>query len=279
MLIADSGSTKTDWAYIDNNHDVTEFHSKGMNPFNITTEDLRLEIEQKVLPNIKDKHISNMYFYGSGCQTQKKQQELKNVFSLYLPNTNINIQGDLLASARATCGHKAGISAILGTGSNSCVYDGENIIANIPSLGYVLCDEGAGTNIGKLVLRSYLRYQMPKDLAIEFSKLYPGQTADFLDRLYKGPVPNYYLASFAKFAITRKDNDFCKNMIQEAFESFFIMQITKYEGYKQLPISVVGSVGYYARDIFISVAKSFDTKVDKIIKAPMDELIQYHLNN
>lgn len=279
LLIADSGSTKTDWCYIDKNSHRFYFQSKGMNPYNISQENLQTEIEMDVLPNLHTTEIKEMVFYGSGCSTWQKKTQMVNTFSQYLPHTEIHIEDDLLGAARATCGRKSGVAAILGTGSNSCLYDGEKITENLPSLGYVLCDEGAGTNIGKLVLRNYLRGQMPEEIEKEFADENPGEEADFLNRLYKGEVPNYYLASFAKFAIQRQNKKYLKVLIEEAFNNFFLMQVTQYTNYSSMPINVVGSVGYYAKDVFIEVAKKYDMKVNKVIKAPLEELIQYHLKD
>ncbi len=277
ILLADSGSTKVDWCYIDAKGKRIDFQSKGMNPYNITRENLLAEIEANVVSNLPTRDIKEMYFYGSGCSTIQKKTEMVDVFKIYLPNTEIHIEDDLLGAARATCGHHSGVAAILGTGSNSCLYDGENITENLPSLGYVLCDEGAGTNIGKLVLRNYLRGQFPSDLHNEFKQEYPGEEADFLNRLYKGEVPNYYLASFAKFAITRQLHPYCYGLIAEAFDNFFKMQVTQYTDYNKEPINVVGSVGYYAQEVFKDVAKKYDMSVNKVIKAPLEALVDYHL--
>lgn len=277
ILLADSGSTKVDWCYIDVNGKRIDFQSKGMNPYNITRENLLAEIEANVLSDLPTRDIKEMYFYGSGCSTVQKKTEMRDIFKIYLPNTEIHIEDDLLGAARATCGHYSGVVAILGTGSNSCLYDGENITENLPSLGYVLCDEGAGTNIGKLVLRNYLRGQFPADLHNEFQREYPGEETDFLNRLYKGEVPNYYLASFAKFAITRQSHPYCYGLIAEAFDNFFKMQVTQYTDYNKEPINVVGSVGYYAQEVFKDVAKRYDMSVNKVIKAPLEALVNYHL--
>lgn len=278
LLLADSGSTKVDWCYIDKEFNKKEFQSLGMNPYNVSKEFLHKQVEDNVVKNLNPDDVQLLYFYGSGCSTPQKKNEMKEVFKQYFPNTDIHIEDDLLAAARAACGHQKGIAAILGTGSNSCLYDGENIVENLPSLGYVLCDEGAGTNIGKLVLKTFLRHQMPKQLDEEFSNLYPGQEADFLNKLYQGQAPNFFLASFAKFAIQRQDNEYCRDLIKEAFNDFFSKQVTQYTDYELLPISVVGSVGYYAQEVFKEVAKQYNVKVNKIIKAPMEQLIEYHLS-
>jgi N-acetylglucosamine kinase-like BadF-type ATPase len=277
LLIADSGSTKIDWCLIDNANQRKYFHSIGLNPYNVSEKTINEEIVANILPNIPANEKMEMYFYGSGCSTIQKKTQMSNIFQHYLPNTEIHIEDDLLGAARATCGREKGVAAILGTGSNSCLYDGEKIIENLPSLGYVLCDEGAGTNIGKIVLRNYLRGQMPEHIHQQFAAENPGEEADFLNRLYMGEKPNFYLASFAKFAITRRDDAYCRRIIEEAFNNFFIMQVSQYSDYRQHPINVVGSVGYYAQDVFKEVAEQHGVKVGKVIQAPLEELINYHL--
>lgn len=277
LLIADSGSTKIDWCLIDNANQRKYFHSIGLNPYNVSENTINNEIVANILPNIPANERMEMYFYGSGCSTIQKKTQMSNIFQHYLPNTEIHIEDDLLGAARATCGREKGVAAILGTGSNSCLYDGEKIIENLPSLGYVLCDEGAGTSIGKIVLRNYLRGQMPEHIHKQFAAENPGEEADFLNRLYMGEKPNFYLASFAKFAITRRDDVYCRRIIEEAFNNFFIMQVSQYSDYKQHPINVVGSVGYYAQDVFKEVAEQHGVKVGKVIQAPLEELINYHL--
>ncbi|MDO5760320.1 MAG: N-acetylglucosamine kinase [Bacteroidota bacterium] len=277
LLIADSGSTKIDWCLIDNNGKKTYFHTIGMNPYNVSKGTIIQEIETHILPYIPQNEKMQMFFYGSGCSTQQKKIFMKDIFLQYIPKADIHIEDDLLGAARSTCGREAGVVAILGTGSNSCLYDGKKIVENLPSLGYVLCDEGAGTNIGKIVLRNYLRGQMPNHIHQQFAKEYKGEEADFLTNLYQGEKPNFYLASFAKFAISRQENDYCRNIIAEAFHNFFLMQVTQYSNYKKYPINVVGSVGYYAQEVLKQVAKQYDIKVGKIIQAPLEELINYHL--
>lgn len=278
ILVCDSGSTKADWCMVNKNERRTYFATCGMNPYNITHEAICEEIESVLCSSIEPKEVEQLMFYGTGCGARVKCDELKEIFSRYFINAEINIEHDLLGAARALCGDEAGLCAILGTGSNSCLYDGKDITANVPSLGYVLCDEGAGTNIGKLVLRNYLRHLLPEDLNKEFAALYPGEEAVFLNRLYQGTRPNNYLASFAKFVTDHQQNEYCKELIKEAFRSFFEYQIKTYPNYQDYKINVVGSVGYVCKNIFSQVAEEYGLKAGRFIKAPLESLIQYHFS-
>lgn len=276
LLIADSGSTKIDWCLIDNGGKKTYFHSMGLNPYNVSQQTINKEIETNILPNLLTTENIQMFFYGSGCSTLQKKTFMQNIFNHYLINSEIHVEDDLLGAARALCGKQEGVAAILGTGSNSCLFDGEKIKENLPALGYVLCDEGAGTNIGKIVLRNYLRKQMPEHIHQQFAQQYPGEEADFLTKLYQGEKPNYYLASFAKFVITRQNDEYCRNIVAEAFNNFFLMQVTQYTDYKKYRLNVVGSVGYYAKDVLIEVADNYGVKVNNVIQSPLESLINYH---
>ncbi|MDR0970994.1 MAG: hypothetical protein LBM25_01240 [Bacteroidales bacterium] len=276
LLVCDSGSTKADWCFISSSRERIYVSSSGMNPYNTTSQAISQEVESTLLTKICANDVKELKFYGAGCSSEEKKKELKDIFSQYFTNASIEIEHDLLGAARALCNNEKGLCAILGTGSNSCLYDGKDIIENVPSLGYVLCDEGAGTHIGKMILRNYLRGLLPKDLAKDFALLYPGNETDFLNKLYKGNVPNYYLASFAKFPIQNKDNPYCKKLIQECFVSFFENQIKLYSDYSKYTINVVGSVGFLCRDIFNEVAEKYNLKTGKFIKAPLDDLINFH---
>lgn len=276
LLVCDSGSTKADWCLVDKENKRKFIATCGMNPYNIAQEAICQEIESVLISNINPKDVDVLKFYGAGCGAEVKKNELKEIFSQYFTNATIEIEHDLLGAARALCNNEKGLCAILGTGSNSCLYDGENILENVPSLGYVLCDEGAGTNLGKLILRNYLRHLLPKDLEKEFSIQYPGEESDFLNRLYKGSVPNYYLASFAKFVVERKDNEYCRNLIKESFRSFFDNQILLYTNYSDYKINVVGSVGFLCQDVFKEVASEYCIEIGKFIQAPLKDLVDFH---
>ncbi len=278
ILIADGGSSKTDWALVDGKEVKCLFSSRGMNPYNVSDQAMRKEIEEKILPNAAADCVSEIFIYGSGCSAKVKQDEVIAWFAPFYPNAKIEVEGDLLGAARATCGKEAAIAAILGTGSNSCLYDGVNILENVPSLGYVLCDEGAGTNIGKFILRDYLRGKMPEDMAAKFGQIHKGEESDFLNKLYKEETPNFYIASFARFAIENKSNEYCKGIIVKAFESFFEEQICVYTSYNKYKINVVGSIGFMAEDLFKEVARNYNMEVGKVVKAPLMALVEYHIS-
>lgn len=277
ILIADGGSTKTDWALVDGKNIVRTFATRGMNPYNVSAQTMKNEIETKILPNVCVKEVDEIFIYASGCSAKVKQGEVIGWFRPYFQSAKICVEGDLLGAARATCGHEPAIAAILGTGSNSCLYDGENIVENVASLGYVLCDEGAGTNIGRLILRDYLRGRMPEDLMQKFSEQYPGEESDFLNKLYKEEAPNYYVASFARFAIENKSTPYCKNVIMQAFDSFFKEQITYYTSYNKYVINVVGSIACLVTEELKEVARKYDMEINNVVKAPLKALVEYHI--
>lgn len=278
ILIADGGATKTDWALVNENGEMLFFCSRGMNPYNVSEETMHREIKEKILPNAPADKVDTVFIYASGCSSPVKQKDVIDWFTPFYPETKIEVEGDLLGAARATCGRKAGMTAILGTGSNSCLYDGRRIVENVPSLGYVLCDEGAGTNIGKLLLKDYLRGRMPKSVCEMFARKYDGNEADFLNKLYKGESPNYYLASFASFAMENKTIPYCKEVIIHAFEDFFVQQISTYTSYNNYELNVVGSIGFLAKEELEQVADAFRVKIGKVVKAPLKALVEYHTN-
>ncbi|MBO7276409.1 MAG: ATPase [Bacteroidales bacterium] len=277
ILVADGGSSKTDWALVEGKGVKSLFSTMGMNPYNVSEETMKKEIEENIIPHVDIKNIYEIYIYASGCSAKVMQDVVKSWFEPYFPYAKICVEGDLLGAARATCGRAAAIAAILGTGSNSCLYDGENIIENVASLGYVLCDEGAGTNIGKLILRDYLRGRMPEDMAKKFAEIYKGDESYFLNKLYKEERPNYYLASFARFAIENKSNPYCKQVIMQAFDSFFKEQITFYTSYNKYMINVVGSIACLATEELKEVAEKYGMKINNVVKAPLKALVDYHV--
>lgn len=280
IIVADSGSTKTTWKCCYKNSAQKVVKTIGMNPYNTGEQTLKQTIEETLLPNISahPKEVSHLFFYGAGCFDPDKSLFMKDLMTLYFPGADIEIHHDLLGAARACCGNHRGIVGILGTGSNSCIFDGQNIIDDIPSLGYILCDEGAGTNIGKLLLSDYLRHRMPPEINNSFSFEYPWKTSEFLDRLYKGEQPNSFLASFALFASKYKGHQYIKEIVKTAFRSFFTEQISHYENYHSYVLNTVGSIGFHFAELLQETAWEKHMKLGKVIASPIDSLTEYHLN-
>lgn len=277
ILIADSGSTKTDWRFIDSEKKIHQFSTIGFNPYFHTTESIVTEIKEHLLPQLLiDAHL-NIFFYGSGCSNEQKCGIVTDALKTCFPNSTIEIYHDLLGAARAACGKKEGIAAILGTGSNSCYYDGTNIVENVDSLGYILGDEGSGAYIGKKLIQSYLNKELPTELSNRFYERYKITKDDVLEAVYKKPSPNKYLASFSKFAYQNLKEQYMIDLVAKCFEDFFDKHICKYSKHKEVKMSCVGSVGFYYSNILRAVALNKGVVIDNILEAPIAGLTLYHL--
>lgn len=277
-LIADSGSTKTDWRLLSEGEVVSEFETEGVNPYFKSNEEIVKLLKHKVLPKIIDgSQILEIYFYGAGCSSKVKKEQLTNDFKQVFANAVVNIKHDLLGATIASCGNKKGIVAILGTGSNSCLFDSENIVKEQNSLGYILGDEGAGSNIGKRVLIDFLYGQTPEYITNKMKQELNLSKETILDNVYKQPLPNKYLASFVKWISSYvKDEEYLQQLILNSFDAFFTTHIIKYDNYKNINLNVVGSVGYYFKDFLNIIASNHDMKLGKVIKKPIDGLVEYH---
>ena len=275
-LIADSGSTKTDWCLIRKGKENIEFQTIGMNPYTISPSEITNEIRNRILPQIKNENISNIHFYGAGCSSPEKKDFMKEMFSAHFPNTKIEINHDLMGACKALCQNEKGIVGILGTGSNSCLYDGCEIVENVPSLGYILCDEGSGSMIGKVLLKLYLRDEFPQELHQAFKENYPGKENDFLDKIYKSSLPNRFLASFTPFAYEHRTHPFIETLLTKVFQEYFESQIIKYSDYQKYKLSIIGSVAYYFQEIISEIAQQYGVAIGCILKVPLSGLIDYH---
>lgn len=278
IVIADMGSTKTDWSFADGSNVIKNIETRGFNPYFYSTE----QIIQLLTEDFKDEDLSGvdeLYFYGAGCSNEEKCQSVENAIKKFFPNTIIEVDHDLLASARALCGTTPGIACILGTGSNTCMYDGTYVIANNPSLGFMLGDEGSGSHMGKELIRCYFYNELPKDISQKFERAYNLSRDMLLDDIYAHPSPNTYLASFAKFLIENKDSSAVKQIIVDSFDEFFNRHIHKYDSYKKIPVNFIGSIAYYFKEILQEVAKKHDATIGLVIKTPIAKLIEFHKSN
>ena len=283
ILIADSGSTKTDWRLIVDKENVQEAYTEGLNPYFKTTEEVQQTINDVLLLQFITKNpleIDAVYFYGSGCAADDKKEIIETALKSVFTNANIVVEHDLLGAAIGVCGTQPGIAAILGTGSNSCYFDGEKVVENIPALGYVLGDEGSGAYIGKEVLKGYLNKEMDAAVLQKFEMKFKPSLDGILDRVYKESLPNRYFASFAKWVGEEVESEkYLQEIVRKAFDAFFKKHICKYENHSKLPLNVVGSIGYHFMHLLHQVAEKNNVKLGKVIKSPISGLVQHHMDN
>ncbi len=277
-LIADSGSTKTDWRLIANSEVIASFQTEGLNPFFKSREEIVKVLETEVVLMVSTPaSVLEINFYGAGCSSNEKKEELKQVFQSVFKDAIINIAHDLLGAAIALCGNDSGIVAILGTGSNSCVFDGSKIIEEQNSLGYILGDEGAGSNIGKQLMIDFLYQNMPAHIHQSLKEEFNLSKEIILDKVYKEPLPNRFLASFLKWVGEHIDEeDYLQTLVLGAFDNFFKTHLINYSNYREYSINIVGSVGYFFKEYLHIIAFKYEVKIGKIIKAPIDGLVDYH---
>jgi glucosamine kinase len=280
ILIADSGSTKTDWRLISDKQVVVSFQTEGLNPYFKSTEDVLHVLKTEVMNRIDDpSEVQSICFYGAGCSSREKRNVLTAAFEVLFPDSIITVNHDLLGAAIAVCGDQEGIAVILGTGSNSCVFDGEKITAEQNSLGYILGDEGAGAAIGKQLVTDFLYKNMPVHISVQLQERFLLSKEIILDRIYKQPLPNRYLASFVKWVGEHiGEEDYLQELVLAAFDQFFKTHITQYPNYKLYPINIVGSVGFYFQDYLHIIAFKHEVKLGTIIKTPIEGLVNYHSN-
>lgn len=289
ILIADSGSTKTDWAVIEDDKLIKTIKTAGLNPFQLSEEQIIQELKAHLLPQlppetypassqlgkgnlaVKAAKGVSLHFYGAGC-TPEKQPIVERALRKVLNIDKCEIASDMLGAARAVCGDKPGICCILGTGSNSCLYDGDKIVKNVSPLGFILGDEGSGAVMGKILLGDILKNQMPQHIIDRFFEKYDLTQADIIDRVYRQPKPNTFLASFMPFVQENIEEPKIYTLVKESFRSFLNRNVKQYEGWKTLPIGFVGSIAKIYNNILEEVINEEGMHLGKIIKAPLEAL-------
>ena len=271
ILIADSGSTKTDWCFKTSKENYKIIQTKGINPFYQDSEEISHIIEEILN---KEEKPEKIFFYGAGC-TKEKSTIIKDIFINLLPSCNsIEVDSDLLGAAKAACGNKPGIAAILGTGSNSCEYNGEKIISNIPPLGFILGDEGSGAVLGKKFIADGMKSILSKDIFDQFLSDYQLTIPQIMDKVYREPFPNRFLASICPFLHKNRDNAEIHNLLVNSFIDFFNRNIKRYN-YREYEVNVVGSIGFYFGKEVKEAADNNSIKIGTFIKSPMDGLIEH----
>lgn len=280
LLIADSGSTKTDWVLLQGTKQVLRIKTIGFSPYHQTREQIKAEILNTLKPHLAEvlNDIAEIHYYGTGCSTIENCSLIEDCLRDTLQVKKINVASDLLAAARALCGKEWGIAAILGTGSNSCLYNGKEILENVFSGGYLFGDYGGGSQIGKFFIRDYFEDSLPKELKNAFEMAgYTHET--ILENVYKKTMPAKYLAGVSLFAGKHLENPFVQKLLEECFDSFFIHQVNKYTNSKNYKVHTVGSVGFFYKDVIAKVAAKHGYQMGKVIQSPMEGLINYHANN
>jgi N-acetylglucosamine kinase-like BadF-type ATPase len=276
ILIADAGATKIQWVVIHDGKASDPLETEGFNPYFMEPQILLDAVEKGLAPFINPGYIRQVNYYGAGCSTVVKCGVVEDVLKEVFEKADIEIHHDLIGAARALFGRKEGIACILGTGSNSCLYDGNKILENVTSLGYFFGDEGSGAYLGKLFLTEYLRKRMPIHLKEKFDKRFGYSLENILDSVYSKPYPNRFLSSFALFMGDLKEDEFVKGLVKKNFQDFFTEQVTQYTNYQQQPLGVIGSVGFHFQEIFTELAEQYKLKVTKIIKSPIEGLVEFH---
>jgi N-acetylglucosamine kinase-like BadF-type ATPase len=283
IVIADSGSTKTDWVLLQDNKVVHHMNTQGLNPYYITQEDLigvvQFEVYEHFKAHLKDDNIAEVHFYGAGCSVQQQIDFMQQALSLVLPAMEVFVYHDMLGAARALCQQEEGIACILGTGSNSCYYDGKKIITSRPAPGFILGDEGGGAYLGKQFIRDYVYGNFPDKLKEYAQKELSLNLPDIYDNVYKRQMPNRYLASFAVFIHQELSGEFSSYfypLVEQAFQAFFDCHVLRYPRVQGMPINAIGSVAFSFSEILEKVAINNGCIVKKVIKTPMDGLIEFH---
>ncbi|MBQ7423460.1 MAG: ATPase [Prevotella sp.] len=269
-LIADSGSTKTHWALVGEDGEVENFSTSGINPVHMSVEEIRAIVASLNLG--RDSAKMGVSFYGAGCAqpfSKKVEEALKGEF----PDADVFVGSDMLGAARALFGNGEGIACILGTGSNSCLYDGREIVNNIPPLGYILGDEGSGAVLGRMFFNAMFKGFLPEGIREAYLKEEQLTHADVIDRVYRQPQANRFLASTSHFISRHLNFPELRALVEENFRGFFLRNVLRY-GRRDVPVGFVGSIAWVYRDILESVASEFKINIAKIVQSPIELLVK-----
>ena len=274
-LIADSGSTKTEWCLLVGKK-RTIIYTQGISPYFLNTDQIQQLLEIELKTKIKNIEPDEVYYYGTGCSSTENVKSVKLALKKAFAKAAIFVDTDLMGAAKALCGNEKGIACILGTGSNSCYYNGKKIIKNSPGLGYILGDEGSGAYMGKKVVQYYLYNTFDPDLMDRFNAKYNTNKMEILDAVYKHPLPNRYLAGFVTFLIENRGHFMIENIIEDAFNDFFFNHIYKYRESWTSPINFIGSVAFGFKDVLKEMCNSYELQLGRVLKNPMDGLAKFH---
>lgn len=275
ILIADSGSTKTDWCVAKDGFTVKRFTTQGINPYHQDERRINGIVLDELLPQTGEYKLKKIVFYGSGCRDETIPTMKNILYSAFNNNVEVEIYSDLLGAARAICGHEEGIACILGTGSNSCLYDGKKIIGNIPPLGYILGDEGSGATLGKIFINEIFKNSRMYDLKKEILQVLQMTEGDIIDRVYRQPMANRFLASLAPFIHSHIERHEVNEIVTENFRQFLLKNVKRYHR-DELQVSFIGSIAWHFKSQLLQSALEENVYVGSVEKSPMDGLLRYH---
>ncbi len=275
-LIADSGATKTEWHWEGDSANQA-FQTEGLNPYYHTTATIIEVLKSELISEIDSDSVDEIFFYGAGCDSEQKKRLIEEALQACFANSTVNIYHDLLGAARACFLNEAGIACILGTGSNSCLYDGKKIIEHIPSLAFILGDEGSAGYFGKKLINSYFRQELPRELAAELERTYNMELNYIMKGLYDKPQKSRFIASYGFFLGKHKTHPFIGKMLQEGFEDFVTSIVKKYSDAKSYKVSFVGSVACAHRELITEILLKHDLQPGQFIQKPLERLVNYHV--
>ncbi len=278
ILIADSGATKAEWCLMKGGKKKPVFTS-GISPYFLTTDGIVELLQSELMPALKNTVVDAVFFYGTGCANPDNAKSVKKALKEVFASASVQVNTDLLAAARAVCGTEKGIACILGTGSNSCYYNGRAIVKNSPGIGYVLGDEGSGAYLGKRVVQHFLYNTFDEDLRARFDARFVTTPTEILDKVYKQPLPNRYLAGFALFLAENRGHYMIENIIEDGLNDFFFQHLNKYNEVWKHPVNFVGSVADGFKDVLQSLCDSYQFELGTVLRAPMQGLLKYHASD
>jgi glucosamine kinase len=276
ILIADSGATKAEWCLVNNGRKKTYF-TQGISPYFLSSDQIAGLVETELSKKIRVP-VDEIFYYGTGCSNPENVRNIKKALRSVFPDARPEVNTDLMAAARAVCGSEKGIAAILGTGSNSCYFNGRSIVKNSPGIGYVLGDEGSGAYLGKKVIQYYLYNTFDEDLRARFDAKFVTTPVEILDNVYKKPLPNRYMAGFAMFLAENRGHYMVENIIEDGLNDFFFQHLCKYSEVWKYPVHFVGSVADGFKDVILQLCQSYEFELGRIIKNPMQGLVKYHVS-
>ncbi len=277
ILIADGGSTKADWIALQTDRILFKTRTRGLNPAILSETQLKERIVNNFELMQNAEKVMEVYFYGAGCGTPKPTQKLKRILQEIFPLAKIEVAEDMLAAVYAASGGDEAIVCILGTGSNSCYYDGKLMYKNVNSLGYILMDEASGNYFGKKLLQDYFYQRMPKLIARDFERKYNLDEDEIKKNLYQKDAPNAYLGQFAEFMFAHKDEAYIRNLLANGFREFIENRVLPYKKAQEAPIYFIGSIAHFFEPVLQEVASEYGLKINGVIRRPIDNLIAYHL--